>query len=283
MSEKKTLEKNLVKALVKLFGEDFPEETCNYLINNAEEYISEDSEVYENIRYIARDLLYKAEDDLEYDKLAEKNTVSLDRKTKTMYFNEIALPAYWYHPGMKTSEVNAKLKEYHNLWRTLDFDDVKYPEMEAWHSLDDWLHDYTEEEIKAMEKTLERNDTDEAILLNDLKDMGMSVYALKDHYPVKIDTVESVDNYRIVDKELCGDATLSLFNGETCKVSMHYSINGHSEGMSALGKKGFPYMTDIDRKILEEAFFSNILGEKEYNLHKKNRMELVSRAVKKLQ
>ena len=272
--------RTMLKNLIEVFGEDFSDELKKYVLKNTDYYLNEDK--MNNLRYIIRDTLYDAENDLDYQEQHKDDKVTLNRRTKMMYFNKMPLPAYWYKPGMSKKEVDAHLEEYRDLWEDLEFGEIQYPMMETWHSLNEWNHEYSLDEIREMEETLEKNDTDSAHLLTELRMYRTPVYNLRHRYPIKIKEIIKTDNYRIDDDELCADMDLLLFNNEICPIIARYSIKGHSHGMTARGKKGFPSMTDDDEKLVEETFFRTILGKKVYEKNKDSHMILLNEAVKKV-
>lgn len=241
---------------------DLDADMTDFIRENPERYFTD--ETIRNIMYALssemRSDIDKAVSDYTFDKEHENNVVRLDRDNKLMFFDDDPMPAYWYKEGMNDKEVEQNLKEYREVWADLNFKEgVKRPLFELWNKGNGWLRETsffpnTAPFLDKMERDLECADTEEAKALHDAFVLRLVPYAVRDIYPFKIDEILAVENRKVIDGEQAADITMRLTDGSICSITAT-GENGRCLGMSALGERGFPWMTDRDRALIEKALF----------------------------
>ena len=249
--------KKMMEALVKYYTEVLDDDLRNYIMKNRDIYFTDEKleEIEDKISYLFSDDLFDAETDFDYIKIHKNDTVTLNKRKKIMFFNEWAVPAYWYKPGMSKKQVEENISRYKRIWYDIGADEIHYPLLESWHSLKEWRGEFKDETLAQMERDLECCDTEDALILADMMDMESSVFLVQQEYPTKIRRIIEITNRREDDKEKYADVTLELYDGSICMVCCHRNINGSSHGMTALDNKGFPMMSSRDEKLIAKEVF----------------------------
>lgn len=249
--------KKMMEALVKYYTEVLDDDLRNYIMKNRDIYFTDEKleEIEDKFFGYFSDEIYTAETDFEFIREHENDTVTLDKRKKIMFFNEWAVPAYWYKPGMSKKQVEENISHYKSIWYNLGAGEIHYPLLESWHSLKEWHWEFKDEALARMERDLECCDTEDALILTGMMDMRSSVFLVQQEYPTKIRRIIEIKNQREDDKEKYADVTLELYDGSICRVCCHRNINGSSHGMTALDNKGFPMMSSRDEKLIAREVF----------------------------
>lgn len=262
--------KELIDVLMREFDIEMPEETRKHIDKNFDRYF-EDSfidDLKNTISWKFDAIQYDAESDMEFEKAHENDKVELVKEARVMWFNDSAVPAYWYTENMSEEEISDRLSSYRHQWIKSGAGPVKYPELEQWHELHEWEREFTSEQLEKMERDLECCDTDDAQTLNFLRMMNTPVSMIMYQYPQKIDRILEVTNkFESDNGTRYANIKILLRDGTTCDIRAHASKNGSSAGMEAIGK-GFPIMTDQDNKKIEEEVFKDWWGFYTHPKHK---------------
>lgn len=254
MEDKK---RKLIDAFLTFFDFTPSEEVMARIDTDLEDVL--DSDFFEDIdlrfKWRLEDALDAISQKIEFEEEHKNDIVTLNQKKKIMYFNSHGVPAYWYSKDMTDDEIAYELSQYRRLWFDSGFVKFKYPLLETWASLDLWETYYKNPaDLQRMEKELERGDTDQARKLQSLRDCGFNIGRLYKVYPDKIKSIHNIHNRSTVNNEDAADITLELYNGENCDVRVRANKWGII-GMTALGPRGFPCMTDSDNQmIIKEVF-----------------------------
>lgn len=195
-------------------------------------------------------------DHREYEQEHINDVLRFDKETTTMFFNETALPAYWYNKGMSEEKIEETLKEYRSYWADLGYkSNIRYPIIEILGKLDELKQENVGEQLlERMEKDLERLDTDEAIGLYHMMTDDQSIRWILEKYPDKLK--DAVIKGYIGEGTVQWDIGLKFFlvdlilkDGEIVPVRL--GINGRGiRSTTAIGERGFPRMTDADEAII---------------------------------
>lgn len=250
--------KEIIKDLIDFFEIEITEETMNYLEQHFDEYF--DDEFFDELRrhsvWSIDDAIQYAANELEFIKEHSQDTVTLDKKKKTMSFNGHEVPAYWYEKDMPQEEIDEQLFEYRKMWLYAGLPKYKYPLLEGWQPLKEWEKEYPQEFLQRMEKDLENPNTEDGMTLQVLRGRGLDPHQVIYDYPNKLKKILKIEN-KDVDKDgfQSADVTVRIYDGSQCKIHIHASKDGSFRGISAIGRKGFPMFTDRDHRIIEREVF----------------------------
>lgn len=247
-----------VKTLIQKYAPDTPAEIIAYIDTNLNECFPETllEELDDLIGARIRNAVQEAADTYAYLNAHRNDLVSLDKETKEMKFNDCHVPAYWYRKKMSEKKINKRLDEFRHIWMELGFSEqIRYPMLESYYSLTQWIAEFgnQQEFFNKAEKDLECMDTEEAQELYTALNRCSSLSQIRNHYPYRIKKIIRIENYMDDGHLRQADITIRLNDNRQCSIRAYATKDNGFRGMSALGRKGFPMMSERDEKMIVKA------------------------------
>ena len=253
-------EKELILQLLKYYAPEKCEDAAfmRYLTERIDTYFDYSfiREMEETLKWKVYDNLRNAQNDYEFMS-DSAHPVLLVPEDKIMCFGEYSVPAYWYKDGMEQNEIDDTLLRYKRIWEHIGYGEMVYPLLQDWYRLELWREKYSEPFLTRMEIDLESGSSKEAMRLYYHYSRRSLMCELDRVYPDKIKRIVSITNRSASGKEITADLHLLLYDGRECKVRVGTDSQGRHCSTTALTAPGFPFFTDQDDELIQQALFDN--------------------------